>query len=212
MRTFLFPSVLPFAAYLTIVLVLATGQAQADDTDTANAEAESADANPSEDAPTKTRGIELAEGALSLEVSEDWKTVQPRVRIIEHEFAVPSGADEEETGRVTIMVAGGSVEANVDRWLGQFELPEGGNVKEKAEIKEKKIADLNVHRVDVTGTYKDQRGPFAPAVTRADYRMLAAIIQTPQHGNYFIKFYGPKETVGKQEKAFDTMLESLKVR
>jgi hypothetical protein len=199
-----------------VALTLALGGevAHADESDTSkgSAASESAEAAKPEDAEIKTRGIELAEGALSLQVSEAWKTVQPRVRIIEHEFAVPAADGDKEPGRVTVMVAGGSVEANVDRWLGQFELPEGGNVKEMAKIAEQKIADLNVHRVDVTGTYKDQRGPFAPAVTRPDYRMLAAIIQTPQHGNYFIKFYGPKETVGKQEKAFDTMLESLKAK
>jgi len=41
--------------------------------------------------------------------------------------------------------------------------------------------------------------------------MLAAIIQTEANGNYFVKFYGPKATIDKNEKYFKKMLESLKV-
>jgi hypothetical protein len=61
----------------------------------------------------------------------------------------------------------------------------------------------------MAGTYKDQRGPFAPAVNRKDYRMLAAIIETDE-GNLFLKFYGPKRTIAEHEKAFRKMVEEMK--
>ena len=51
--------------------------------------------------------------------------------------------------------------------------------------------------------------PVAPVVERPDYRMLAAVIPTDQ-GNYFIKFYGPKRTVGAQAAAFQKMLAGLR--
>ena len=66
-----------------------------------------------------------------------------------------------------------------------------------------------MHLVDVSGTFKDQRGPAAPAVERPKYRMLAAIVATKSLGTYFIKFYGPEHTVADNEKAFLTMIEGL---
>ena len=77
------------------------------------------------------------------------------------------------------------------------------------------IAGHEVRLVDVSGTYNDRRGPFAPAVKRPDYRMLAAIVSIGKKegapaSNYFIKFYGPKKTVAANEKAFTAMIESLK--
>ena len=77
------------------------------------------------------------------------------------------------------MGAGGSIEDNIDRWLGQFIQPDGKKTKDKAKIDKKKIAGVPVHVVDIAGTYKDTPGgPFARGKTidREDYRMLGAII------------------------------------
>lgn len=49
-----------------------------------------------------------------------WKRVKPQSGIVEHEFAVAPTEGDEQGGRVTVMGAGGSVDANIDRWFGQF--------------------------------------------------------------------------------------------
>jgi hypothetical protein len=108
------------------------------------------------------------------------------------------------------MGAGGTVEANIERWAAQFT---GEGVKPKVE--KKTVGGSEVHVVDLTGTYKDTPGgPFAggKTVLREDYRMLGAIIVTKDAGNYFLKLYGPKATVGENEKAFTSLVESLKVK
>jgi hypothetical protein len=160
----------------------------------------------------KEQTISLGEGKLTLQAPEKWARQEPKVRIIEHEFAV-EGKKGQDAGRITIMGAGGSVQQNIDRWIGQFTQPDGKKSKEKAKIEKKKAAGLEVHIVDIAGTYKDMpAGPFAggKAIDRKNYRMLAAIIPGgPSIGNYFIKFYGPAELVNEHEKAFHTMLESL---
>jgi hypothetical protein len=104
------------------------------------------------------------------------------------------------------MGAGGGVKANIDRWKGQFT----NLATDKTE--EKKVAGQEVHIVDLAGTFRDQRGPFAPAEIKEDYRMLGAIIVTEKHGDYFIKFYGPKKTITENEKKFHEMVDSLKVK
>jgi hypothetical protein len=132
--------------------------------------------------------------------------------IVETEFAVPAVEDGQQAGRVTVMGAGGSVTANVERWYGQFSQPDGSPTKDRAATKQIKLAGCSVTMVDVTGTYKDMPGgPFAGGQTieRPDYRMLAAIVETPSEGNYFIKFYGPAAIVAREADGFRTMVEGM---
>lgn len=148
-------------------------------------------------------------GELKMTAPAKWKQKQPRVRIIAYEFATPAAKKDKQDGRCTIMAAGGSIDANIKRWYGQFTQPDGGDTEERAKLKKEKIAGHTVHLVDIGGTYKDQRGPFAPAVMREDYRMLGAIIEA-EDANYFVKLYGPKRTIDAQDKAFQEMIKSLR--
>jgi hypothetical protein len=107
------------------------------------------------------------------------------------------------------------VQANIDRWYGQFAQPDGSATKDKATTKTLKLAGCTVTFVDVAGTYKDMPGgPFAGGKTieRPDYRMLAAIIETPEQekrGSYFLKFYGPAATVAQEADGFRKMIEGM---
>lgn len=160
----------------------------------------------------KPTTIELAEGKLELTVSGKWDKVKPRSRIVEYEFSVPAVEGDEKDGRVTVMGAGGSIEANIERWVGQFSQPDGGNTKDRAKVDEKKIGGQTVHSVDISGTF-DDRPPFAgQGVQREKYRMLALIIETEQLGNYFVKFYGPAATIEANKEAFEEMAKSLQTK
>ncbi len=156
-------------------------------------------------------GHQMTLGPLEMTAPDGWIKKQPRVRIIAYEFSVPAAKDDTNDGRMTVMVAGGSIDANVRRWYGQFKQPDGGNTAKVAQVEKKKIADHVVHLVEISGTYLDRRGPVAPAVARENYRMLAAIIETKQ-GNFFVKFYGPKKTVTQNEEAFKQMTLGLQTR
>ena len=132
--------------------------------------------------------------------------------MVETEFAIPATAEDQPAGRMTVMGAGGSVQANVDRWYGQFIQPDGSPTKDKSTTKTLKLAGCSVTLVDIPGTYKDMpMGPFGggKAVERPNYRMLAAIVETPDAGNYFLKFYGPADCVSKHADGFRGMIEGL---
>lgn len=157
------------------------------------------------------RVFTIADGAFTLEAPAGWQRVQPKSGMIETEFAIPS-ADGGATGRMTVMGAGGSVEANIDRWHGQFVQPDGSATKDKASTKKLKVAGCDVTMVDIAGTFKDMPGgPFAGGkpVERPDWRMLAAIVETPGRGNYFLKFTGPAATVAGEADGFRGMVEGL---
>jgi len=157
------------------------------------------------------RAYSIGGGSFLLEAPAGWKRVQPKSGIVETEFSIPSAGDL-PAGRMTVMGAGGSVQANVDRWYGQFAQPDGSATKDKATTKTLKLAGSTVTMVDVSGTYKDMPGgPFAGGKTieRPDYRMLAAIVETPESGSHFLKFYGPAATVAKEADGFRTMVEGI---
>ncbi len=163
-------------------------------------------------ADAEARVFTIADGGYSLSAPEGWKRVQPKSSIVETEFSIPTAGEGQQPGRMTVMGAGGSVQANVDRWYGQFSQPDGSDTKDKAATKKVELAGCKVTIVDITGTYKDApAGPFAggKAVDRPDYRMLAAIVETPDRGNYFLKFYGPGKTVGDHADGFRAMVEGI---
>ena len=156
--------------------------------------------------------IDLAEGALKMTVPASWKVMQPRSRIIEHEFQAPKEGDV--VSRITVMAAGGSIDSNVERWFGQFSQPDGKATKDVAKVEKKKVGDYEVTIVDISGTMSESMGggPFAPGKTvkREGYRMLGAIIDTKDKGLQFIKLTGAEELVEQQKKDFDAFIESVK--
>lgn len=157
------------------------------------------------------RTFAIAGASLLLEAPAGWKRVQPKSGIVETEFSIPSAGDL-PAGRMTVMGAGGSVQANVDRWYGQFSQPDGTATKDKATTKTLKLAGSTVTLVDVSGTYKDMPGgPFAGGKTieRPEYRMLAAIVETTDSGSHFLKFYGPAATVANEADGFRKMIEGM---
>jgi hypothetical protein len=172
---------------------------------------------PATEAGPEARVFAIADGGFSLRAPAGWQRVQPKSGIVETEFAIPSeGAAADGTpaqpGRMTVMGAGGTVQANIDRWYGQFTQPDGSETKTKATSKKLELAGCKVTLVDIPGTYKDSPGgPFAGGrtVERPDYRMLAAIVETPDRGNYFLKFYGPAKTVTAHADGFRTMVEGM---
>ena len=158
-----------------------------------------------------SRVFAIADGAFSLEAPEGWERVQPKSGMVETEFAIPP-VQGDVPGRMTVMGAGGSIEANIERWIGQFSQPDGSATKDKATTKKLTVAGCDVTLVDIPGTFKDMPGgPFAggKVIERADWRMLAAIVQTPEGGNYFLKFTGPAATVAGQADGFRKMVEGL---
>ena len=154
--------------------------------------------------------ITFGQDNYRLTVPPTWIRQEPKSRIVEHEFSIAAAAGDPAGARVTMMSAGGSVEANIDRWIGQFTQPDGSATRDRAQVQQQTVAKQTVHQVDVSGTFQDQPGgPFGPKVERPGYRMLAAIIATEKGGNFFVKLYGPAKTVETAKASFDSLLASL---
>jgi len=104
---------------------------------------------------------------------------------------------------------GGSVEANLERWINQFVQPNGKPSKDVAKVDKRTVHGLKVTTVDVSGAYTGMGGPRAPAGgSKPGYRLLGAIAEGPQ-GSIFFKFTGPAKTIAASQAAFEKMLATL---
>ncbi|MGD0040353.1 MAG: hypothetical protein ABSE84_08075, partial [Isosphaeraceae bacterium] len=98
----------------------------------------------------------------------------------------------------------GSVEANVDRWRGQFKDADGK--PPKIESKTVKGKNVEVTRVETAGHYKPGAIPgMAPEPERENARMLVAIVTTAKVG------YSDK-TMTALKPSFDALISSLEVK
>ncbi|TWT96418.1 hypothetical protein [Neorhodopirellula pilleata] len=148
-------------------------------------------------------------GEGKLVVPAQFKKSEAQSRIIEHEFSATAGeGDDAPMARVTMMRAGGGVEANIDRWKGQF----GGSDKKIGETEVVESGKLKVHTVKVTGEYTETMGggPFSGGkkVKRPDYAMLGSILVDSNGRQYFVKMIGPAAVIEAHEAAFKKMVHS----
>ena len=123
-------------------------------------------------------------------------------------YAAPAAAGDKEAGEVAVFYfgpgQGGGVQANIDRWIGQFPQKTGTPKTAKSTV-----AGMTVTSIDVSGTYGAASGPMASAkVDKPGYRMLGAIVEAPQ-GAVFFKFTGPAKTVTANEAAFNGMIKAI---
>ena len=154
-------------------------------------------------------------GAISVRVPEGWEVERPSSRMRKAQYGLPSPTGEDE--RATLVAfffgpgQGGSVEANLERWYGQFRQPDGRPSREVANVTKKTVSGMQVTVADVAGTYAPSAmGPMMPrAEPKPDYRMLAAIVES-QKGPYFFKLTGPAGTVAHWEASFDAFIGSVR--
>jgi hypothetical protein len=121
------------------------------------------------------------------------------------EFSLPRADGDQADGRLTISTAGGTIEANIERWKGQFQ--------PQPKVAEQNVVDisgLKVTFVDFSGDFNDQRGRFAPGEKRPGYRMIAAVI--PVGGKlHFVKATGPERTISSHANAINKFVHSAKL-
>ena len=109
---------------------------------------------------------------------------------------------------------GGSVEANLDRWIGQMQQPDGSSSKSKAKVENTTINRMPVTLLDVTGNYTESQmggGGGGGLQIQGLARMRAAVIETAK-GAYYIKLVGPEKTVNSQDASFMEFINSAEFK
>ena len=98
---------------------------------------------------------------------------------------------------------GGGVDANIQRWLGQFtpETPDMKPIIEKADLK-----GIKLTRVRAEGTFSSGM-PGGPTTPLKGYALLGIILESP-NGDVFIKMTGPGDVVKANAQAFEDLVKS----
>ncbi len=151
--------------------------------------------------------------ALKFTVPAGWVSRTPSSSMRLADFTLPRVAGDVEDATATLYFfggTGGSVQANLDRWIGQVAQPNGGPSTDVAKTTTlASAAGLKITLVDVAGTYVGEVTPgSAERFNKPGFRQLAAVVETPA-GPHFVKVVGPARTVAKWEASVAAFLKSL---
>ena len=157
-----------------------------------------------------------ANGELKFKPADGWVTEKTTSAMRVAQYKLPkSEVDLEDASLVLYYFGaaqGGGVQANLERWIGQIQQPDGSSSQDKAKTETLTVNGLKVTTVDVSGTYTAEMTPGGGDRHNAEkYRLRAAVIETPK-GNYFVKLVGPVNTVGKWEQPYNDYLKSFEFK
>ena len=170
-------------------------------------------AAPANDVPATSNLPMPAQAAAKWDAPKGWK-LGPERQMRAATYLIPAAAGDPEGSECVVFAnIGGGVQANVDRWIGQFKQPDGSASQAKAKTEKKTINGMPATLIDLTGTFNGggaMMNPGAPApAEKTGYRLLGAIVEAPSGPLYF-KLTGPTKTVAAAQADFMVMLNSLK--
>lgn len=168
----------------------------------------------------KADGVVIQFGDLKSKTPAGWKeedipeAAQRLGRI--HQFKLPKKGEDKDDAELLIFHfgsgSGGDAKANIERWKGMFNPPEGKKIDDVAKTTEMKVGDVPVTYFEVEGTYKFKKAPFDPkaeVTLKPNYKMINAIFDCPK-GPYFVRMVGPAKTIDENKKGFDEWLKAFK--
>jgi hypothetical protein len=152
-------------------------------------------------------------GDLRLKAPEGWVSERPSSGMRVSQYQLPAAEGDAEAASLVVYYfgpgQGGSVDANLQRWIGQMETTS----TEKSKTETMTINGMKVTLLDVSGTYAggDMAGGGGSAQSKPNFRMRAGVIETPM-GAYFIKLVGPQKTVARWDQSFQEFLQSAEFK
>lgn len=106
---------------------------------------------------------------------------------------------------------GGGINDNIERWIGQISLPDGGDPHTVAKREEFEVQGMKAHLVQLAGIYNaSMGGPMSgSSVAKENYFMMAIVLEAPE-GNLFFKLTGPEKTARTMATAFRAAIENVR--
>ena len=145
-------------------------------------------------------------GPLSAVAAKGWVAQQPSSSMRVAQYGLPGPAGEATLGIFFFGPGqGGGVEANIERWQGQFSQEDGQPAQGRRWTRQ--VGDIEITGLDISGTFSAGMG-MGDTTPQADYRMLGAIA-VHRSGTVFFKMTGPAQTVEHWAASFDEFIGSL---
>jgi hypothetical protein len=144
-----------------------------------------------------------------------WMAESPSSSNRKAQFKLPRAEGDSEDAELVVHhfpSGGGTPQANIDRWIGQFTKPDGSSVADTAKVTHRSIEGIPFTIVDAGGSYSNAMMSMQkPEGPKANYRMLGAIAET-KTGPWFIKLTGPAKTVYKWAPSYEAFLNSIRYK
>ena len=157
-----------------------------------------------------------ARGELQFKSPSGWISERPTSSMRVSQYQLPAAEGDAESASLVVYYfgqgQGGSVEANLQRWIGQMQTPDGKPASDNAKTENTTVNGLKVTLLDVSGTYAgSDMGGGGTSQSKPNYRMRAGVIDTPK-GAYFIKLVGPEATVARWDQTFQDFVKSAEFK
>jgi hypothetical protein len=154
-----------------------------------------------------------AKAASGFPAQEGWKVETPASAMRKAQFTLPHAEKDAQDASLVVYHFGaqaGTFQANLDRWCGQFQQPDGRASTDVLKQSTRDVNGIPVHEVDLSGTYVAETAPGSGEhVHEEGWRMLAAVFEA-KDGPYYAKLVGPAATVAKWEASFRRFVEEAR--
>ena len=156
-------------------------------------------------------GARSSLGGISVIVPTGWLVETPSSSMRTAQYRLPSATGE---GNLAVFRfgpgRGGGVEDNMERWLGQFQQPDGRDSRDVARFWTEEVDGISAHLVDVSGTFSVGAMSGGSGEPQANYAMLGAILEAP-NGLFVFKLTGPEDSIGEWRDSFLSYILSIRI-
>lgn len=192
-----------FAALLLVVLTGCPAESTTDNEAPPVPVAEVPGPPQDDDAPAPDEPYEAVISGFRFTVPAGWKQVNLSAAqrgFVDAKFTIPSAGEDVS---MTLSTVGGGVEANIQRWIGQFTMPEGTS----PETDTLTVDNLPVTIVDLQGTFQGMPAVSGPA--KEQWRMLGAAYDG-EPLDFYIKLTGPADKLAALKEPFREFVASAR--
>lgn len=140
--------------------------------------------------------------ALTWTAPATWKASPSASTMRLATYRIPHAAGDVDDAEMSVVRAGGSADANIERWIGQFD--EAGKETRETET----IRGIPVTIVAVRGTFLGGGMMGSASTPHPGWALLAAIVEPPG-SPYFFKMTGPAKTVSAARAPFEALVASV---
>ena len=157
---------------------------------------------------TPTESYQTTISGFTFTVPAGWREVQltpDQQGFIDARFEIPAAGEDVS---LTLSTVGGGVQANVDRWIGQFTLSEGVT----PEIETLTIDGIDVTWVELRGAFGGSGGPFAGGSPPQTGWMMLGVAFEGEPRDFYLKLTGPAEAVDDLKADFRGFVESARAQ
>ena len=161
------------------------------------------------------KGTAVEFGGMKGMAPAEWKSEEVSNKLRHAQFKLPKEKGDSEDAELVIFISpgGGGVDANLERQVKTFKLPEGVKKEDAIKTDDTKVGEFKAKYQDIKGNYQFKAAPFDPngrVTEKEKYRQLYVIFEDDDKKTISIRLIGGEKTIEKHKKDFEVFVKSFK--